>query len=185
MRKKSNDRNWRIPLAVVAGAGLLCLFGCKDSSYQNLAVKNFEAEKYLGKWYEIARFDFKHEKDLKNVTAEYSKKDDGKIKVLNRGYNFVKNKWEQAEGKAKYAKDESLGALKVSFFGPFYSEYNAVMIEDDYSSVLIFGQSTDYMWILSRTKTISEDVKQKYLDYAKQNGFPIENLVWTVQDENY
>lgn len=185
MKKKSKYRKFGFPMAVLAGAGLVYLFGGKESPYQKLAVTPFDSEKYLGKWYEIARFDFKHEKDLKNVTAVYSKREDGKIKVVNRGYNFVKNKWEEADGKAKFVKDENTAALKVSFFGPFYSEYNAVMLESDYSSVLIFGESNDYMWILSRTKTITDDTKQKYLDYAKQNGFPIENLVWTVQDENY
>jgi apolipoprotein D and lipocalin family protein len=186
MKNSINTRKFIFPIAILAGAGLLyCFSNEKSSPYQNLAVKNLEIEKYVGQWYEIARFDFKHEKDMKNVTANYSKRDDGKIQVINKGYNFVKNEWDEAKGKAKFVKDPSIGAFKVSFFGPFYAEYNVVMIEEDYSSALIFGESTKYMWILSRTKTISESVKTKYVNYAKENGFPVENLVWTVQDENY
>lgn len=186
MKNKTNARKFIFPIAILAGAGLIyCFTADKGSPYQDLAVKDLDVDQYVGKWYEIARFDFKHEKDLKNVTAEYSKRDDGKIQVLNKGYNFVKNEWEDAKGKAKFVKEPTIGALKVSFFGPFYAEYNVVMKEDDYSSVLIFGESTKYMWILSRTKTISEDIKTKYVNYAQENGFPTENLVWTVQDENY
>ena len=170
-----------VALGMLVGVGLLLsLNSCKSSSYQKLAVKNFDSEKYLGDWYEIARFDFKFEKDMSKVSANYSKREDGKIKVLNKGFNDKEQEWKEKEGKAKFVVDEKTGALEVSFFGPFYSEYNVVMHED-YQTALIFGESTKYMWILSRTKTISPETKQKYLDFAKKNGFPIENLVWTKQ----
>lgn len=145
-------------------------------------VQNFDINQYLGQWYEIARFDFKFEKDLKNVTATYSQREDGKIKVLNRGFDYVKNKWKEANGKAKFANNKTEGALKVSFFGPFYAAYNVVMLDDHYQTALVFGESTEYMWILSRTKSISEDTKQRYLAYAKQNGYDLSRLVWTKQE---
>lgn len=173
----------KLPLLAVGAIGLLyCVTSCKSSPYQSKAVTGFNSDKYLGEWYEVARFDFKYEKDLKNVTANYSKREDGKIKVLNKGFNYIENEWQEKEGKAKFVDGANKGALKVSFFGPFYAEYNVVMVDENYQTALVFGESTKYMWILSRTKTISNETKEKYVSYAKENGFPIENLVWTQQD---
>ncbi|MBQ0148954.1 MAG: lipocalin family protein [Flavobacteriaceae bacterium] len=145
-------------------------------------VKNFDIKSYAGQWYEIARFDFKHEKDLKNVTATYTLNDDGSIKVVNKGYNYVKNEWEQSEGKAKFNGNESEAALKVSFFGPFYGGYNVVAMEPDYENVLVFGENKDYIWILSRNKTIPQNVKDKFVAKAKEAGYDLNRLVWTEQD---
>jgi apolipoprotein D and lipocalin family protein len=165
-----------MPLLVFASTS------CKCSKFQAQAVKPFDSKKYLGTWYEIARFDFKYERDLKNVTAQYSEKKDGKIKVVNKGYDTKNREWKSRTAKAKFAKSENQAALKVSFFGSFYSEYNVVMLSEEYQTALVFGKSTKYMWILSRKKTIDEKTKQEYLSFAKSNGFPIENLVWTVQE---
>ena len=145
-------------------------------------VDNFKVKKYLGKWYEIARFDFKYQKDLKNVSANYSLNDDGSIKVENKGYNYVKNKWVDVTGKAKFVGDENKGALKVSFFGPFYSGYNVVAMDPDYENVLVFGETKDNIWILSRNKTISHEVKDKFLAIAREAGYDLKRLIWTQQD---
>ena len=125
------------------------------------AVQNFNKDKYLGKWYEIARFDFRFERNLDNTTAQYSINPDGSIKVLNQGYNYVKKEWDSAEGKAKFIGSESEARLKVSFFGPFYGGYNVVDIDENYKNALIYGNSTEYMWILSRNKTINEATKKR------------------------
>jgi len=146
-------------------------------------INDFNAYAYGGKWYEIARFDFKYEKDLSNVTAEYTSNYDGTIKVVNKGYDYKKNKWKQAIGKAKYNGTINQSTLKVSFFGPFYAGYNIVMMDPAYQTALVFGQSTDYIWILSRTKTISEETKQKFLAKAQEAGYDLNRLVWTVQDQ--
>ena len=90
----------------------LLLNSCKSIPQGVTAVKPFDTNKYLGKWYEIARLDFKYERNLNNVTADYSLKDNGKIKVDNKGYNFKKKEWEQSIGKAKYA-----GMMEAFFFG--------------------------------------------------------------------
>lgn len=145
-------------------------------------VEDFDEEKYLGKWYELARFDFFWEKNLKNVTAEYSKNEDGSIKVVNSGFDYVKNKDKQSIGKAKFLDATNRGALKVSFFGPFYSGYNVVQLDDDYRYALVFGENTDYLWILSRNKNIPLEIKEKYLEYARNSGYDLTNLVWTQQD---
>lgn len=146
-------------------------------------IESFNLDKYLGKWYEIARFDYKFEKNLDNVTAEYSLKENGNVKVLNKGYNYIKNKWESAEGKAKFRGEKNTAALKVSFFGPFYSGYNVVAIDDDYRFALVAGESLDYLWILSRETTIPENIKNQYLQIAKDIGYDTTKLVWVKHDK--
>ncbi len=146
------------------------------------AVKNFDQAKYLGTWYEIARLDYKWEKNMDHVTATYSLKENGTIKVDNKGFDVKKNKWKQSVGKAKPVKDATEGRLKVSFFGPFYAGYNVVAIDKDYKYALVIGGSTDYMWILSREKTIPEEIKQQYTAKAKDLGVKINELIWVNQN---
>ncbi len=154
------------------------LFSCATIPKGVNAVQSFQKEKYLGKWYEIARLDFKFERNLNNTTAEYSLKKNGKIKVDNRGYNTVKEKWNQATGKAKFVDDEYTAMLKVSFFGPFYSGYNVIEIDPEYKYALVAGKSHEYLWILSREITIPDEIKTKYLEIAEQAGFKTADLIW-------
>lgn len=146
------------------------------------AVSSFEKAKYLGKWYEIARFDFKFERNLNNTTATYSLNEDGSIKVDNQGYDTLNGEWKQATGKAKFVGDESLAMLKVSFFGPFYSGYNVIAIDSEYQYALVSGASLDYLWILSRKTTIPEEIKSKYLKIANDFGYNTANLLWIAHD---
>lgn len=147
-----------------------------------VAVKPFDKGRYLGKWYEIARLDFRFEKDLDNTTAEYSLKENGMIKVINRGYNTKKDEWKQAIGKAKFVGDEDVAMLKVSFFGPFYSGYNVIAIDKDYKYALVAGKNTKYLWILSRETSIPENIKTDYLKIAEGNGFDTNDLLWVEHD---
>jgi apolipoprotein D and lipocalin family protein len=142
------------------------------------AVNFFEVEKYLGKWYEIARFDFRFERNLNNTTATYSKNEDGTIKVENRGYNYKTREWKQAVGKAKFVGDPKIAMLKVSFFGPFYAGYNVIELDSNYKYALISGQNLDYLWILSREKTIPETIRKSYLQKAEILGFKTKDLIW-------
>ncbi|QOG02072.1 lipocalin family protein [Flavobacterium sp. MDT1-60] len=171
------------PLLIGAGIAFI-LSSCKSTIPKKaVAVTNFDKAKYLGKWFEIARLDYKWEKNLNNVTAEYSLKEDGTIKVDNRGYNVKKDKWEESIGKAKFVKKDNVGMLKVSFFGPFYSGYNVIAIDPDYKYALVAGESLKYMWILSREKTIPESVKADYLIKAQKIGYTISDLVWVEHDK--
>lgn len=145
-------------------------------------VKDFRLDRYLGKWYEIARIDFRYEKDLKNTTAEYSLNEDGSVKVLNKGYNFKKEIWKESEGKAKFDGATNKGKLKVSFFGPFYSDYNIIDIQENYKYALVVGKNNDYLWILSRDKEIPRTVKNKFLIKAIEIGYDIDDLVWVDHD---
>ncbi len=162
------------------------LLGCAGPLKDVAVVQNFDTAKYLGTWYEIARLDFRFERDLNNTTAQYSVLSDTRIRVINKGYNYKTQEWKQVQGKAKFKQDDKQdhkqGALLVSFFGPFYSSYNIVAIDSNYQYALITGRSTDYMWILSRTKTIPETVKTDYLNRAKALGFDTDALVWVHHD---
>ena len=142
---------------------------------------NFQKEKYLGKWYEIARLDFKYERNLDNTTATYSVNEDGTIKVDNRGYNFVKKEWDQAIGKAKFVGDETVGQLKVSFFASFYSGYNVIALDSDYTYALVAGKNLDYLWILSRTPTLPPGVRNRLLAKARALVVDIDKVLWVDQ----
>lgn len=175
---------------IIAGAALVAGLAAAAIAMTNRrtipgnveAVTGFDAKKYLGKWYEVARFDYMFEKNMKNVTAEYSLNDDGTIKVVNRGFDTLKEKWGIAEGKAKFVMSPEEGMLKVSFFGPFYAGYNVVAIDKDYRYALVIGRNEDYMWLLSREKTMPRKYIDKYLAVAYESGLNIEELVWTEQD---
>jgi len=159
------------------------LFGsCSTIPEGAVAVKPFNKEKYLGKWYEIARFDFKFERNMNNTTAQYSINDNGTIKVVNRGYNYEKKEWKEANGIAKYVGDDDVAMLKVSFFRPFYSGYNVIAIDNDYRFALVCGKNLSYLWILSRETTIPEDIKQNYITIAKKLGFNTSDLIWVEHD---
>lgn len=143
-----------------------------------VAVKPFVAEKYMGTWYEIARLDFKYERDLSQTTATYSLNGDGSVKVVNRGYNVKTGEWKEAIGKAKLIGAPDEARLKVSFFGPFYASYNVIALEPDYTYALVVGKNLKYMWILGRTTSIPEAVKQNYLSMAEKLGFKVSDLIW-------
>lgn len=159
----------------------LCMTACVSIPEKATAVKDFKQDKFLGTWYEIARFDFKYEKDMDLVTAQYTLREDGKIRVDNKGYNVVKKEWQQKIGKAKSVGSDTDGRLKVSFFGPFYSGYNVVSIDEDYNYVLVMGNDLDYIWFLSRTKDMPEAIKTKYKKMAEEVGYDLSRLRWTDQ----
>ena len=157
---------------------LALLFNCTSIPKNAKGISNFDKEKYLGKWYEIARIDFKYERNLNNVTAQYSLNQNGTIKVLNEGFNYVKNEWKSAEGKAKFRGDNSIAELKVSFFGPFYAGYNVIALDENYQYALVCGKNLDYLWILSRQKTIPQNIKENYLQIAQEIGYDVSRLIW-------
>lgn len=159
------------------------LKSCRTIPKDVTAIKPFVVERYLGKWYEIARFDFRFEKGLNNTTADYSLNDDGTIKVVNRGFDYKRNQWKQSTGKAKFVSSRAVGKLKVSFFGPFYSGYNVIALDADYKYALVCGKNRDYLWILSREKSIAEKIKSNYLQIAKDYGFDISKLIWVEHNQ--
>jgi len=159
--------------------GLLLFSSCSVGITEGAtAVKNFKSDQYLGKWYEIARFDYRFEKNLDNVTADYSLNPDGTIKVQNRGYNYVKKEWKESVGEARFVNDKSEARLKVSFFKPIWAGYNVIDIDDDYQHALVVGHSTKYIWILSRNKEIPKSIRERFLAKAEKLGFNTNDLIW-------
>ncbi|PZR38534.1 MAG: lipocalin [Azospira oryzae] len=167
----------------IAAWAAFALNSCSTIPKGAVAVKPFNTAKYLGKWYEIARFDYRFEKNLNNVTATYSLNQDGSIHVDNRGYDFKKGKWKESIGKAKPAGDPNEAKLKVSFFGPFYAGYNVIAIDADYQYALVAGKNLDYLWLLSREKTLPENIKHNYLMKARALGYTTDELIWVEQDK--
>lgn len=171
----------------IIGVFLLCITmallpACKTIPKGAVSVQPFDVNRYLGKWYEIARFDFRFERNLNNTTAEYSLKDDGTIRVVNSGYDYTKNKWKKATGKAKFRDEKDEGKLKVSFFGPFYAGYNVIALDPEYKYALVAGKNLNYLWFLSREKTMPEAVKQNYLQKAGTLGYDTSKLVWVKHE---
>ncbi len=150
-------------------------------------IESFDANQYLGTWYEIARLDHSFERGLDNVTATYSLREDGGIKVINRGFNTETKKWKEAEGKAYFvdpinADKTHTGKLKVSFFGPFYGAYNIIELDKPYYNyVMICGPDKSYFWILSRTPQLSYPIKQHLIAQAKALGFATDKLIYVNQ----
>ncbi len=163
----------------------LGLAGCAGVPEGVQPVKNFELEKYLGKWYEVARLDHSFERGLTNVTAQYSLRDDGGVRVVNRGFKAADGKWDQADGKAYFVDDPTLGMLKVSFFGPFYGAYNVIALDQQaYQWSLVAGPNRDYLWILSRKPQLEQDIYDELVAKAASLGFDTSALIVVDQAKN-
>jgi apolipoprotein D and lipocalin family protein len=156
----------------------LFLMGCVGIPENVKPVENFKIEKYLGKWYEIARLDHSFERGLTHVTADYSLRNDGGVRVLNRGYSSKTDSWKEAERKAYFVKGSNLGYLKVSFFGPFYGSYIVFGLDhENYEYSLICGPNKSYLWILARSPVMNEDIKYTLIEKAAASGFDISKLI--------
>ncbi len=154
-------------------------------------VQDFELEKYLGQWYDIARINFRWEdEDTTNVFVNYSLRKDGFVKVENTGYDEKDGKWHTSVGKAKFRTDDDVAALDVSFSaGLSWSGYNVISVDDEdengnYKYALVFGRNLDLMWILSREIEIPLQIQEKYLKIAEEAGYDTSRLTWTNQDKN-
>ena len=159
--------------------------GCQNEKpieMNTTAVKELDLQRYLGTWYEIARFDHSFERNLVGVTATYSMRDDGKIRVVNQGYkNTLFGKSSIAEGKAKLTGEP--GKLKVSFFWIFYADYYIMELGENYEWALIGSKSDKYLWILSRTPKLEDNVRNLILHHATKRGYDTSKLIWVEQKE--
>jgi apolipoprotein D and lipocalin family protein len=162
---------------------VLVLAGCVGRPENIVPVNNFDTTRYLGKWYEIARLDHSFERGLSHVTADYSLRQDGGLKVLNRGYKDADAKWKEAEGKAYFVDKKDVGYLKVSFFGPFYGSYIVFDLDQqDYSYSMISGPDKSYLWLLSRTPTMDPALQQRLVEKAQGLGFDTSKLIYVKQN---
>ena len=166
-------------LAVIAL--LFLMTGCTGVPKGIEPVTGFDQQRYLGTWYEIARLDHSFEEGLSQVTAEYSLNNDGSIKVVNRGYNAEAGEWKEAEGRAVFVGDSNVGHLKVSFFGPFYASYVVFELDDQYTTAYITGYDRDYLWLMSRTPEVSDEVLEAFKARAEAEGFELGELIVVEQ----
>ena len=163
----------------------LLLSGCAVAPPSGVTpITGFDVNRYLGHWYEIARLDHSFERGLSQVSAHYSQRDDGGLKVLNRGYNDRAGVWKEAEGRAYFTGEPTVGSLRVSFFGPFYGGYHLIALDQEhYSYAMISGPSRDYLWILARTWQLPPTVLENLLQQAKALGVATDALIWVRQDQ--
>lgn len=153
--------------------------GCVKTPANVTPVSNFDLERYLGKWYEIARLDHSFERGLTSVTADYSLRQDGGVRVLNRGYSEQEAQWKEAEGRAYFVKQADQGYLKVSFFGPFYGAYIIFELDHEgYRYSVVSGPDKSYLWILARNPAIDEELKKTLVAQAATLGFDTSKLIF-------
>ena len=161
----------------------LLLTGCLGAPEGVQPVEGFVLEKYLGRWYEIARLDHSFERGLSRVTADYSLRGDGGVTVLNRCFSESENRWKEAEGKAFLVDDESTGYLKVSFFGPFYGSYIIFELDmEGYQYAFVSGPDKSYLWLLSRTPAPSQALLDRFVTRSKDLGFDTDKLIFVEHD---
>ena len=158
------------------------LAGCLGYPDTVKPVTGFKLQRYLGTWYEIARLDHSFERGLERVTAEYTLRDDGGVRVVNRGFAARKGTWKQVEGRAYFAEAPGKGYLKVSFFGPFYGSYVVFELDrENYQYAFVSGPDESYLWFLSRTPTVSQALLSRFVENARQKGFDTDKLVYVKQ----
>ncbi len=162
---------------------LSLLFGCVKIPAGLTPVQDFEINRYLGRWYEIARLDHRFERGLENVSADYSLRPEGGISVTNRGYSPAEKEWKEAVGKAFFVDDEREAHLKVSFFGPFYSSYVIFELDrENYDHAFVSGANKSYLWLLARTPEVDETVTARFTTRAEELGFDTSALIWVNHD---
>ena len=156
----------------------LTVTGCTGIPKGLAPVKDFEPDRYLGKWYEIARLDHSFERHLSDVSAIYTREDNGDIRVINRGLNAQTGSWKQIEGHARFLEGETVGSLKVSFFGPFYGAYHIIALDrQSYGYAMVAGPNRSYLWILARSRTLDDSIYAKLVSQADAWGFDTAQLI--------
>lgn len=161
----------------------LLLAACTSSPDGIRPVDDFDVNRYLGAWYEIARLDHSFERGLSHVRADYELMNDGGLRVVNRGYSREEGRWQEAEGRAYPVGGSHRGHLKVSFFGPFYSAYVVFGLDrEDYQYAYISGYNRNYLWLLARDTRVSDERINHFLETAREKGFDTEELIFVSHD---
>ena len=157
----------------------LLLLGCTGRPDGVAPVTGFDLSRYQGRWYEIARLDHPFERGLERVTADYSLRDDGGVRVVNRGFASGSGEWQEAEGKAFFVGEPEEGHLKVSFFGPFYGSYVVFELDEtDYQYAFVSGPTTSYLWLLARSPVVERALIDRFVARANELGFDTDELIF-------
>ncbi|MBR6470389.1 MAG: lipocalin family protein [Victivallales bacterium] len=158
----------------------MMLMGCANmTQVDNSVASSFDLNRYLGEWFEIARFDHTFERGIEEAKATYSLRPDGKVEVQNSGVKDGKSKTAKGVGKTT----DTPGLLRVTFFWPFYADYRVMAIDDAYTAALVGSGSADYLWILSRTPRLTPQKKETLLSEAARRGYDTSKLLWIRQKE--
>jgi apolipoprotein D and lipocalin family protein len=157
---------------------VVLLAGCSGVPQGLHPVTGFDADKYLGHWYEIARLDHSFERGLSDVTADYRKLPDARIEVINRGFDAKKNKWDEAKGVARFQGKPDVASLEVSFFWPFYGAYNVLVLDPQYRYAMVAGPNRDYLWILARDRQLDQRTLDILVERARAFGFATDALIY-------
>jgi apolipoprotein D and lipocalin family protein len=169
-------------LTLVAFLTLL-LASCTNVPDGIKPITGFNLNRYLGQWYELARYDHSFEEGLSHVTATYSMRDDNGVKVINRGFSAETGEWEEAEGTAYFVNEPTTAHLKVSFFGPFYASYVVMKLDkENYQYALVTGPDREYLWLLARTKTLPDATITELMAFAENAGYDTGKLIWVDQN---
>ncbi|GAA5629172.1 outer membrane lipoprotein Blc [Brucella sp. NBRC 12953] len=178
-------------LRLIAVASLVALVGCagyaKSLTRQAgiTPVRHFDSTRYLGKWYELGRIENRFERGMTDTTAHYTLNRDGTIKVVNAGYDPAKGKHREAVGKAKFVEGKDVGALKVSFFPPFYGGYNIVALDEDYQWAIVVGPNPGkYFWVLSRQSKLTQSLKNEAIRVARDLNVDASKILWVPQQSS-
>lgn len=173
---------------IVKSPNLLWVFitvllgGCLGYPASVTPVQGYDINRYLGKWYEIARLDHSFEEGLDHVTAEYSLLEDGGVKVVNRGYLSAEGRWKEAQGRAYFVNGSTEGYLKVSFFGPFYGSYVIFELDKEgYQYAFVSGPDTSYLWLLAREPKVDKALLDHFVERASSLGFDTGKLIYPAQ----
>lgn len=173
----------RLTPLLIPFAALLLATACTGIPKGVEPVRGFEADRYLGKWYEIARLDHRFERGLMYVTAEYERNPNGTIAVTNRGFDFVDQEWSTATATAEFLEDETTASLKVTFQWPFSGGYHVIALDqEDYRWAMVSGPSRDYLWVLSRTPVLDQQILTALLESAEDGGYPVEEIIYVPQE---
>ena len=160
---------------------LFALLGCTGVPRGLAPVEDFELDRYLGTWYEIARLDHRFERGLEDISATYTLREDGGVRVRNRGYDVEAGEWREAIGRAYPIGDPSVASLRVSFFGPFYAGYHVFELDPDYEVAMVTSATRDSFWLLSRARTLAPERREALVTRAREAGFDVDALIWVDQ----
>ena len=170
-------------LSVLLAAALTgCVSGPVGNARPPEPVRAVALDRYLGKWYELARYDMAFERGCEAVTAEYSLRPDGLIKVVNSCHKGTPDgPLAVAVGRAKRVGDPLGARLKVSFFGPFFADYWVLDHGPDYEWSIVGEGSGRYLWILSRDPHPPQAVRDDLVRRVKAMGYDLKLLRITRQ----
>lgn len=168
-------------LAFVISLALLSL-SCATGKSPAEPVRGFDADRYLGRWYEVARLPHRFERGLTDVTAEYSRNENGSIRVANRGWSSSKGEWRTVDGRARFTTTPDVGQLEVSFFGPFYGLYTVAELDPEYRWAMVVGPGSGYFWILSRTPELDESTVGRLIETAGELGIDTSKIERVTHD---